>query len=80
MLLLTSPPDTPLAQAIDRQNVRACWLMTTFQNPLGATMPEGKKRELVELLEEERLYVPWANTSGGQLVAISRFGQVRFAP
>ena len=40
-----------LAQAIDRHSIRACWLMTTFQNPLGATMPEGKKRELVELLE-----------------------------
>jgi DNA-binding transcriptional MocR family regulator len=25
--------------------------MTTFQNPLGATMPEAKKRELVALLE-----------------------------
>jgi DNA-binding transcriptional MocR family regulator len=41
-----------LAQAIDRQGIRACWLMTTFQNPLGATMPEAKKRELVELLEK----------------------------
>jgi DNA-binding transcriptional MocR family regulator len=25
--------------------------MTTFQNPLGATMPDAKKRELVQLLE-----------------------------
>jgi DNA-binding transcriptional MocR family regulator len=25
--------------------------MTTFQNPLGATMPEAKKRDLVQLLE-----------------------------
>lgn len=41
-----------LAQAIDRHGIRACWLMTTFQNPLGATMPEAKKRELVELLEK----------------------------
>jgi DNA-binding transcriptional MocR family regulator len=40
-----------LAQAIERHGIRACWLMTSFQNPLGATMPEGKKRELVELLE-----------------------------
>ncbi len=41
-----------LAQAIDRHGIRACWLMTTFQNPLGATMPEAKKRELVKLLEQ----------------------------
>ena len=52
----TNPRDgvdlAALAQAIDHQGVRACWLMTTFQNPLGATMPEAKKRELVELLEK----------------------------
>jgi DNA-binding transcriptional MocR family regulator len=41
-----------LGQAIDRHGIRVCWLMTTFQNPLGATMPEAKKRELVELLEK----------------------------
>jgi DNA-binding transcriptional MocR family regulator len=41
-----------LAQAIDRHGIRACWLMTTFQNPLGATMPEAKKRDLVMLLEQ----------------------------
>jgi DNA-binding transcriptional MocR family regulator len=41
-----------LSQAIERQGIRACWLMTTFQNPLGATMPEAKKRELVQLLEK----------------------------
>jgi DNA-binding transcriptional MocR family regulator len=35
--------------------VRACWLMTTFQNPLGATMPEAKKRELLALLEKHDL-------------------------
>lgn len=41
-----------LAQAIERHGIRACWLMTSFQNPLGATMPEAKKRELVQLLEK----------------------------
>jgi DNA-binding transcriptional MocR family regulator len=41
-----------LAQAIERHGIRACWLMTTFQNPLGATMPEAKKRDLVQLLEK----------------------------
>ena len=40
-----------LEQAIDSHRVRACWFMTTFQNPLGATMPDEKKRDLVRLLE-----------------------------
>lgn len=39
-----------LAQAIGTHRIRACWLMTTFQNPLGATLPEAKKRDLVALL------------------------------
>ena len=41
-----------LAQAIENHSIRACWFMTTFQNPLGATMPEAKKRELVALLSK----------------------------
>jgi DNA-binding transcriptional MocR family regulator len=39
-----------LERAIRRHRVKACWLMTTFQNPLGATLPEAKKCELVRLL------------------------------
>ena len=35
-----------LAQAIVRLP-RACWLMTTFQNPLGSLMPDAKKEALV---------------------------------
>jgi DNA-binding transcriptional MocR family regulator len=41
-----------LEEAIEHHGIRACWLMTTFQNPLGATLPEAKKRELVALLEK----------------------------
>jgi DNA-binding transcriptional MocR family regulator len=44
-----------LARAIDKHGVRVCWLMTTFQNPLGATLPEAKKRELAALLEKHDL-------------------------
>ncbi|HEX5048112.1 MAG TPA: PLP-dependent aminotransferase family protein [Gammaproteobacteria bacterium] len=40
-----------LERALDTHKVRACWLMTSFQNPLGATMPDDKKRDLVRLLE-----------------------------
>lgn len=39
-----------LAEAIERHRPAACWLMTNLQNPLGASMPEAKKRALVELL------------------------------
>jgi DNA-binding transcriptional MocR family regulator len=39
-----------LAQALSRQPIKACWFMTSFQNPLGSLMPEEKKRALVALL------------------------------
>lgn len=39
-----------LAQVIELYHPKACWLMTSFQNPLGSLMPEAKKRDLVELL------------------------------
>jgi DNA-binding transcriptional MocR family regulator len=39
-----------LAAALRRQRVAACWLMPSFQNPLGSTMPVEHRRELVKLL------------------------------
>ena len=39
-----------LAEAIERHPIKACWLMTSFQNPLGSSMPEDSKRALVKLL------------------------------
>jgi len=39
-----------LEQAIKRHRPKACWLMTTFQNPMGSTFPDEKKQQLVELL------------------------------
>lgn len=39
-----------LAQVIALHRPKACWIMTTFQNPLGSLMPEAKKRDLVALL------------------------------
>lgn len=39
-----------LAEALQNKNVRACWCMCNFQNPLGATMAEQKKQALVQLL------------------------------
>lgn len=39
-----------LESALRRSNVKACWLMPNFQNPLGSLMPDEKKQSLVELL------------------------------
>jgi DNA-binding transcriptional MocR family regulator len=44
-----------LEAAIRKHRVKACWLMPTFQNPLGALMGEAKKRELVRLLARHRV-------------------------
>ena len=41
--------------AIRRHRPKACWVMTNFQNPLGGTMGEEKKRALVELVTRHRL-------------------------
>ncbi len=39
-----------LAAALEQHKPSACWLMTSFQNPLGSLMPPEKKQALVELL------------------------------
>ncbi|MEW9898417.1 PLP-dependent aminotransferase family protein [Chitinivorax sp. PXF-14] len=39
-----------LGDALARQPIKACWLMTNFQNPTGSLMPDDNKRELVALL------------------------------
>ncbi|MET1079813.1 MAG: GntR family transcriptional regulator MpaR [Pseudomonas sp.] len=39
-----------LAEALALHPIKACWFMTSFQNPLGATLPDTKKQALVELL------------------------------
>ena len=39
-----------LAGALERHPVKACYLMTNFQHPLGSLMPDDKKRALVGLL------------------------------
>jgi DNA-binding transcriptional MocR family regulator len=40
---------------IGQQRVRACWFMTAFQNPLGATMPEAQRSRLVRLLADHEI-------------------------
>jgi DNA-binding transcriptional MocR family regulator len=44
-----------LEAAITRHRPKACWVMTNFQNPLGSTMPDAKKRALVELVTRHQL-------------------------
>lgn len=44
-----------LAQTLEKHPVKAVWCMTNFQNPVGASMPEGKKQELVELLRRHQV-------------------------
>jgi DNA-binding transcriptional MocR family regulator len=39
-----------LEQALTMYRPAACWLMTSFQNPLGSTMPEANKQALVAML------------------------------
>ncbi|WP_454721107.1 MULTISPECIES: aminotransferase-like domain-containing protein [Cupriavidus] len=44
-----------LASALERHPVKACWFMTQFQNPLGASMSEARKQALVALLARHRV-------------------------
>ena len=44
-----------LAVAIETQAIKACWFMTTFQNPVGSLMPVDGKRALAELLAKHRV-------------------------
>jgi DNA-binding transcriptional MocR family regulator len=39
-----------LEQALNEYPVKACWLMTNSQNPLGFTLSAEKKAQLVALL------------------------------
>lgn len=44
-----------LELALERHRVRACVLVLSFSNPLGACMPEENKRRLVRLLAEHEI-------------------------
>nr|WP_314482617.1 GntR family transcriptional regulator MpaR [uncultured Pseudomonas sp.] len=44
-----------LAQTLEKHPVKAVWCMTTFQNPVGASMPEAKKQALVELITRHQV-------------------------
>ena len=44
-----------LQTALRKYRVSACLFMTNFHNPLGSCMPEGKKKELVNLLAKKEI-------------------------
>lgn len=44
-----------LENALENNAISACWCMTSFQNPLGSTMPESSKRALVKLLSRHNV-------------------------
>ncbi|AYC31756.1 PLP-dependent aminotransferase family protein [Pseudomonas cavernae] len=44
-----------LADSLARLPVKACWFMSSLQNPLGASMSEEKKRALYELLQQHQV-------------------------
>lgn len=44
-----------LQNVLDTHDVKACWFMPTFQNPMGATMPDEAKEALVHLLAARRI-------------------------
>jgi DNA-binding transcriptional MocR family regulator len=57
--IATSPRDGidlgSLRNALDSLDVTACIVMPNFQNPLGALMPNEKKRELVAMLAQANI-------------------------
>jgi len=44
-----------LRGALRRQDVKACWLMPSFQNPTGGQHARGNRRELMQLLEKHEV-------------------------
>ncbi|MCL4112093.1 PLP-dependent aminotransferase family protein [Vibrio lentus] len=44
-------------EALKSQQVKACWLMTTFQNPTGTSLSEEAKRRVVEIAEQYKTYI-----------------------
>jgi DNA-binding transcriptional MocR family regulator len=44
-----------LKRVLEAHEVKACWFMPTFQNPMGCTMPDDAKAALVELLTAKQI-------------------------
>ncbi|KAG8150710.1 aminotransferase-like domain-containing protein [Burkholderia catarinensis] len=59
-----------LAEALDTHPVRACWFMTSFHNPTGATLTDERKRALIDLLASH----------GVPLIEDDVYGELQFEP
>jgi DNA-binding transcriptional MocR family regulator len=44
-----------LRRVLDAHDVKACWFMPTFQNPMGCTMPDEAKAALVRMLTARQI-------------------------
>jgi DNA-binding transcriptional MocR family regulator len=44
-----------LAEQLRRLPIKACWSMTNFQNPMGASLDDDRKQRLVALLREHQV-------------------------
>lgn len=44
-----------LKHALKRNKVKACLVISNSQNPLGSSMPEGNKKDLVEMLADQEI-------------------------
>jgi len=44
-----------LADSLQRLPIKACWFMSSFHNPLGASMSDEKKQALYELLQQHQV-------------------------
>lgn len=44
-----------MERAIEQHKPKACWLMTNFQNPLGSSLSDEKKKALVEIITKHQV-------------------------
>lgn len=44
-----------LADSLQRFPIKACWFMSSLQNPLGASMSDAKKKQLYALLQQHQV-------------------------
>ncbi len=44
-----------LEESLQRLPIKACWLMSSFHNPLGASMSDEKKQQLYDLLHQHQV-------------------------
>jgi DNA-binding transcriptional MocR family regulator len=44
-----------LAERLERMPIRACWFMSSLQNPLGASLDDDRKRALCQLLKRHQV-------------------------